>query len=592
MKLMEDAVQPMVDKYAERGGAFYYADDVDDLYERAYNWGLFYAMGADRKVLDLGLQQWHATTRFFADDIASRVHPRFKPQIHNEYFNLATPGGSEWYHKGEANMAFYHFGLADPTISENVRRARRFAAMYMAEDPDAPNYDPQHKIFRCPIQSSVGPLRHASLDNAIGWLQGGRKTGEGYQYYGVRATLRPVVENLEPDWFENPERRDEILKLFDEIVLKGDVPHSLGSTALMTNAYLYTGEDKYRQWVLDYTEGWMVRMQRNNGIMPDNVGLTGQIGENLQGQWRGGFDGWSCRFAPGIISTALAVAAQCAHLVTGDRRYLQFLRSHLDMLLDMSVEQDGQLMVPCRYTDNGWKDYGPLDVLEPIHLWATSMEERDWLRLERLRRGNEEAWDTVEPRGPRGSDDRNWVRFIAGDLPDYPEQILRANYTEVCRRLDLVMQDEEDQSLVDEHHWQVRNPVVTEALAQLTTGGPQTMYWGGLAPGRVRYFDAQKRRPGLPEDIAALVTGLEEDSIDVTLVNLSPGRRRQVLIGAGSFGEHRFETVEMVGAEGRVDVGGTYLQVNMRPASQLDLRLTMKRWCNKPSYAFPWHLLS
>ena len=77
MELMEEAVQPVVDKYAERGGAYYYADDVDDLYERAYNWGLFYAMGADHKVLDLGLQQWHATTRFFAADIVSRVHPRF-----------------------------------------------------------------------------------------------------------------------------------------------------------------------------------------------------------------------------------------------------------------------------------------------------------------------------------------------------------------------------------------------------------------------------------------------------------------------------------------------------------------------------------
>ena len=48
MELMEKAVPAMVQKYAEAGGAFYYADDVDDLYERAYNWGLFYAMGADR----------------------------------------------------------------------------------------------------------------------------------------------------------------------------------------------------------------------------------------------------------------------------------------------------------------------------------------------------------------------------------------------------------------------------------------------------------------------------------------------------------------------------------------------------------------
>ena len=92
---------------------------------------------------------------------------------------MATPGGSEWYHKGEANMAFYHFGLADPTISENVRRARRFAALYMDEDPDAPNYDPQHNIFRSPIQSSVGPLRHANVADAPGWLHGGGKNKIG-----------------------------------------------------------------------------------------------------------------------------------------------------------------------------------------------------------------------------------------------------------------------------------------------------------------------------------------------------------------------------------------------------------------------------
>ena len=38
MALMEESVRPMVDKYAEKGGAFYFADDVDDLYERVYNW--------------------------------------------------------------------------------------------------------------------------------------------------------------------------------------------------------------------------------------------------------------------------------------------------------------------------------------------------------------------------------------------------------------------------------------------------------------------------------------------------------------------------------------------------------------------------
>ena len=64
-------------------------------------------------------------------------------------------------------MAFYHFGLAHPHSSENVRRARRFAAMYMGEDPEAPNYDPRHRVFRSPFQSSVGPWLHTGDVEAV-----------------------------------------------------------------------------------------------------------------------------------------------------------------------------------------------------------------------------------------------------------------------------------------------------------------------------------------------------------------------------------------------------------------------------------------
>ena len=60
-------------------------------------------------------------------------------QCTNEFWNLAQ--STEWHHLGEGNMAFYDFGVACPTVSENVRRARRFAAMFIGEDPEAPNYD-------------------------------------------------------------------------------------------------------------------------------------------------------------------------------------------------------------------------------------------------------------------------------------------------------------------------------------------------------------------------------------------------------------------------------------------------------------------
>ena len=53
----------LVRKFAERGGALYFAEDYDDLYEVCATWGLFYAIGGDESVLDLALQQWNASTR-------------------------------------------------------------------------------------------------------------------------------------------------------------------------------------------------------------------------------------------------------------------------------------------------------------------------------------------------------------------------------------------------------------------------------------------------------------------------------------------------------------------------------------------------
>ena len=69
-----------------------------------------------------------------------------------------------------------------------------------------------------------------------------------------------------------------------------------------------------------------------------------------------------------------------------------------------------------------------------------------------------------------------------------------------------------DLTQVDVHHWQDLNPVLTEALMQLTLGAPQIVYNGGLLTARVRYFDAERRRPGLPPDVAALVETLEADT--------------------------------------------------------------------------------
>ena len=60
---------------------------------------------------------------------------------------------------------------------------------------------------------------------------------------------------------------------------------------------------------------------------------------------------------------------------------------------------------------------------------------------------------------------------------------------------------------------------------------------------RLRYFDGERQRPGLPRDVAALVDQLSAKRTRLHLVNLSPFYVRDVVVQAGAFGEHRFTAV-------------------------------------------------
>ena len=185
--------------------------------------------------------------------------------------------------------------------------------------------------------------------------------------------------------------------------------------------------------------------------------------------------------------------------------------------------------------------------------------------------------------------------------------MLSATYGQVCRRLELIREDEEDLTQVYIHHWQQLNPVITEALVQLTLGAPQVIYNGGLLHCRLRYYDAVRKRPGLPPDVAALVSRLEAERTSVELVNLSAYESRIVLLQAGGFGEHQFETVryskrtsdypgpqqayqspvvEQTTEEATVD--DVYLQVELPPSTRIELEISTARYVNEPSYKLPW----
>jgi hypothetical protein len=138
------------------------------------------------------------------------------------------------------------------------------------------------------------------------------------------------------------------------------------------------------------------------------------------------------------------------------------------------------------------------------------------------------------------------------------------------------------------HHWQDINPVHTEALVQLTCGGPQIIYHGGLLHVRLRYFDAEARRPGLPPNVGALVRALDADSATVQLANTSPLWTRRLVIQAGAFGEHAFTSAqELASQQPAMPVEGKHIRVDLAPGATIDLRIGMRRYAHRPSYEQP-----
>ena len=128
-------------------------------------------------------------------------------------------------------------GLSDPGSLNFQHRVRRNAGFYMNEDPGAPNFDPKHKIIRSLFNGSRGPLLRKAT--GLDW------TGDPIE-----------VENR----FElgHGERTyEEMLAQFkDYNDIGGNHPLNLLATSMPMNAYILTGQEKYRRWLLEYVDAW------------------------------------------------------------------------------------------------------------------------------------------------------------------------------------------------------------------------------------------------------------------------------------------------------------------------------------------------
>ncbi len=540
-------------------------DGSDDGYESFYNFPLYVALGGPMELDTLARHLWEGITRQFTE----------YGQIYDEF-----DAGYDWMHHGESYTYFYFFGLTDPTNERFRKLALKFADMYM--DEQWGNYDPEHKIIRSPLTGSKGP-RH--VNTAEDWVT----HRPILAHYPLPYDNIPNIDNS-LQWNDD-DKFPFILDALNNRMMRGDVPLNLASTSMIANAYMYTGEDKYREWIEEYVGAWMNRVKENDGFLPDNVGLSGEVGEYMDGNRWGGYYGW--RWPHGLPNQmeATVIGGSNAYLVSGDSSYLNLPYAVIKLVEDQAKMVEDKLQVPYRYDHRGWYDYRPMRPKYPTHLWYISRKASDWDRAKRLT--DPEKWDQTNYHKGKGDSENtaSWMGYLEGKNPDYPTEILKLNYQEVLRRLDALRKDTTTPDEQDVHHFFQHNPVILEGLVQLILGAPNHIYHGGLLHTSLRYFDPDKRRAGIPQHVAALVEKISTQSVSVKLVNLHASDSIPVIIQGGMFGEHTIQRVRQV-----INypyqfwtVEDKYFQITLGPGTVCRLEIDLDRFSQTPSYDFPWY---
>ncbi|GFE79614.1 hypothetical protein GCM10011487_16140 [Steroidobacter agaridevorans] len=538
----------------ERWGA---NDGPDDAIEHLNDWALLHALGGSDRILELYRKAWEGHLQQY-----SRVRTKQVELGRRGMYVREFPPQMDWQHISEGLTTFNLMGLSTPQDPKLIERARRFAGFYTGEDQSAPNYDRERRIIRSVFNGSAGPLLRPAT--ALDWAGDPFDVSKFKMEHGER-TYEETLAHY----------RD-----YTDVV--GDNPLNLHATTLALNAFMLTGDRKYRTWALEYLDAWVERAEANGGILPSIVGLDGRIG-GPAGKWYGGVYGWG--FSPIVPQTGeredrnrvprAIVAFMNASLLTGDDRYMQLWRRQNEVINQQARTIDGKLHTPRMYGEQGWYSYAPGPYrTNAFEIWYVSMRASD----------RELAGD------------HPWIAFLEGRNAAYPIDAQRQALIRVRERIAAMQADTSTPETRLADNAINFNPASVTALIQLTQGGLHIARppWSSTSPHqggaplhcRLRYFDRERRRAGLPSDVAALVDELGADRTSVTLVNLNPASSRTITVQGGAYAEHRIESATLDGR--RVAIDDSAFDLELRPGCGARLQLNMRRYANAPTLAFPW----
>lgn len=193
-------------------------DGSDDAIENLAGWPLLHALGASDSILEMYKLGWEVHLLQYTEAKTVEVELARDGMLYKEF-----PVSLDWFHHGESMSVFNLQGLSDPNNEAFMTRVCRYAGFYMNEDPQAKNYDPDHKIIRSLFNGSRGPLLRQAT--ALDWV------GDSFE----------VEDRF--DTAHGERNFSEMLAHFEEYTdIVGDHPLNLAATTSVVNAFMATGD--------------------------------------------------------------------------------------------------------------------------------------------------------------------------------------------------------------------------------------------------------------------------------------------------------------------------------------------------------------
>jgi hypothetical protein len=500
-----------------------------------YKWPLVYALGGDEIVKNRWWKIWRG-------GIKQQSESGF---VTNEFVTCYDSN-----HMGQHYEGFFLAGLALRDDPDYRRLTLKYASLCDGTSSPVQNYDAKHKTMKALMAGGGGAFTRTDQfksKNIAYW-----DLDQDYSYEG---------------------------------------PSNLIYTCHLTNAFLLTGEERYRRTALDYIDAWRNRCVKNGGIMPTKVNLDGTIPKD----WWGGALGWNKETAGfgGLLVTISGPNAGWANglLLSGNISYYDAYRQFADKLwAHRYVDREGRVLTVPGWCDAAgfyadiWNGLPHNGIYASVlaNIYAATMKSEDLGRVTSREMafgptGYTEWWE--------GGYETDWFKFLSGQSPEWPAQVLDDR---IQRTTDDITRIEKAAAIgptpentgIPDGGW-------CGPLVNLMTGAVMPRWQGQLLLARFFYFDPERRRPGIPQDCAALVESLSDKSATLFLVNTSKTEKHTVLVQTGAYAEHQCIAVTS-GNNRSVPVDGTLFAVELPPSSGLRLAVKMKRYANTPQLSLPW----